>query len=209
MEVARGAATRADPGRAVRSSFPGDIHGLIRRTGTGYRVELVDGPPVCRHRPSVEVLFRSAAQAAGPFAAGVIMTGHGRRRCRRAARDARSRRADDRSERGDVHRLRHAARGHSPRRGQVRHAARLDRCHDPGLAGQRGFGHVALNQCAGKSGHRSRIGSEPAGRVALDRDSRADRSARSVLIRADHLAAADRPERDPGVWVDRVLHEVD
>ena len=53
------------------------MHGLIRRSGTGYRVELVEGPPVCRHRPSVEVLFRSAAQAAGPFAAGVIMTGMG------------------------------------------------------------------------------------------------------------------------------------
>jgi two-component system chemotaxis response regulator CheB len=63
------------PGRAL--VIPGDTHGLIRRTGSGYRVELVDGPPVCRHRPSVEVLFRSAAQAAGPFAAGVIMTGMG------------------------------------------------------------------------------------------------------------------------------------
>ena len=63
------------PGRAL--VIPGDIHGLVRRSGTGYRVELVDGPPVCRHRPSVEVLFRSAAQAAGPFAAGVIMTGMG------------------------------------------------------------------------------------------------------------------------------------
>ena len=48
--------------------IPGDAHGLVRRTGAGYRVELVDGPPVCRHRPSVEVLFRSAAQAAGPRA---------------------------------------------------------------------------------------------------------------------------------------------
>ena len=63
------------PGRAL--VIPGDTHGLIRRTGNGYRVELVDGPPVCRHRPSVEVLFRSAAQAAGPYAAGVIMTGMG------------------------------------------------------------------------------------------------------------------------------------
>jgi two-component system chemotaxis response regulator CheB len=63
------------PGRAL--VIPGDIHGLIRRTGHGYRVELVEGPPVCRHRPSVEVLFRSAAQAAGPYAAGVIMTGMG------------------------------------------------------------------------------------------------------------------------------------
>jgi two-component system, chemotaxis family, protein-glutamate methylesterase/glutaminase len=62
-------------GRAL--VIPGDFHGLIRRSGTGYRVELVEGPPVCRHRPSVEVLFRSAAQAAGPHAAGVIMTGMG------------------------------------------------------------------------------------------------------------------------------------
>jgi two-component system chemotaxis response regulator CheB len=63
------------PGRAL--VIPGDKHGLIRRAGAGFRVELVDGPPVCRHRPSAEVLFRSAAQAAGPFAAGVIMTGMG------------------------------------------------------------------------------------------------------------------------------------
>lgn len=57
--------------------IPGDVHGVIRRAGTGYRVELVEGPPVCRHRPSVDVLFRSAAQAAGGYAAGVIMTGMG------------------------------------------------------------------------------------------------------------------------------------
>jgi two-component system chemotaxis response regulator CheB len=63
------------PGRAL--IIPGEKHGIVRRSGTGYRVELVDGPPVCRHRPSVEVLFRSAAQAAGPYAAGVIMTGMG------------------------------------------------------------------------------------------------------------------------------------
>jgi two-component system chemotaxis response regulator CheB len=62
-------------GRAL--VIPGDTHGMIRRSGNGYRVELVEGPPVCRHRPSVEVLFRSVAQAAGPFAAGVIMTGMG------------------------------------------------------------------------------------------------------------------------------------
>ena len=63
------------PGRGIL--IPGDFHGVVRRSGTGYRVELVEGPPVCRHRPSVEVLFRSAAQAAGPYAAGVIMTGMG------------------------------------------------------------------------------------------------------------------------------------
>ena len=63
------------PGRVL--VIPGDIHGLVRRTGVGYRVELVDGPAVCRHKPSVEVLFRSTAQAAGPHAAGIIMTGMG------------------------------------------------------------------------------------------------------------------------------------
>jgi two-component system chemotaxis response regulator CheB len=63
------------PGRAL--IIPGDVHGVVRRAGAGHRIELVEGPPVCRHRPSVEVLFRSAAQAAGPSAAGVIMTGMG------------------------------------------------------------------------------------------------------------------------------------
>jgi two-component system, chemotaxis family, protein-glutamate methylesterase/glutaminase len=57
--------------------IPGDIHGLVRRTGSGYRVELVEGPQVRRHRPSVEVLFRSTAQAAGPYGVGIIMTGMG------------------------------------------------------------------------------------------------------------------------------------
>jgi two-component system chemotaxis response regulator CheB len=57
--------------------IPGDIQGLVRRTGVGYRVELIEGPPVCRHKPSAEVLFRSTAQAAGPHAAGIIMTGMG------------------------------------------------------------------------------------------------------------------------------------
>jgi two-component system chemotaxis response regulator CheB len=71
-------ARQHEPIRSGRALIiPGDMHGIIRRSGSGYRVELVDGPPVCRHRPSVEVLFRSAAQAAGPFATGVIMTGMG------------------------------------------------------------------------------------------------------------------------------------
>ena len=40
-------------------------------------MEILDGPPVSRHRPSVDVLFRSVAQAAGPNALGLIMTGMG------------------------------------------------------------------------------------------------------------------------------------
>jgi two-component system chemotaxis response regulator CheB len=74
-----GEARQHEPIRSGRALIMpgGEMHGIIRRSGAGYRVELVDGPPVCRHRPSVEVLFRSAAQAGGPFAAGVIMTGMG------------------------------------------------------------------------------------------------------------------------------------
>jgi two-component system chemotaxis response regulator CheB len=66
-------------GEPVRSGrvlmIPGGKHGLIRRVGGGYRIELVEGPPVTGFCPSVDVLFRSASQAAGPYAAGVIMTG--------------------------------------------------------------------------------------------------------------------------------------
>ena len=78
IEIEVAEARQHEPIRAGRALvIPGDFHGLVRRSGTGYRVELVEGPPVCRHRPSVDVLFRSAAQAAGPHAAGVIMTGMG------------------------------------------------------------------------------------------------------------------------------------
>jgi two-component system chemotaxis response regulator CheB len=56
---------------------PGDSHVLVKRAGRGYQVELSDGPLVSRHRPSVDVLFRSAAVAAGGNAIGVIMTGMG------------------------------------------------------------------------------------------------------------------------------------
>ncbi|MET0319426.1 MAG: chemotaxis response regulator protein-glutamate methylesterase [Duganella sp.] len=56
---------------------PGGKHMLLRRNGAQYFVEVVDGPLVNRHRPSVDVLFRSAARAAGANALGVIMTGMG------------------------------------------------------------------------------------------------------------------------------------
>lgn len=56
---------------------PGTHHLLLRRSGAQYRVEVRDGPLVSRHRPSVDVLFRSVAQAAGSNAIGIIMTGMG------------------------------------------------------------------------------------------------------------------------------------
>lgn len=56
---------------------PGDKHMLLERQGARYQVAVKDGPPVSRHRPSVDVLFRSAARAAGRNAMGVIMTGMG------------------------------------------------------------------------------------------------------------------------------------
>ncbi|MGI4721364.1 MAG: protein-glutamate methylesterase/protein-glutamine glutaminase [Janthinobacterium lividum] len=66
---------RVLPGQALIA--PGGRHMLVRRSGAQWRVEVVDGPLVNRHRPSVDVLFRSVAQSAGPNAMGVIMTGMG------------------------------------------------------------------------------------------------------------------------------------
>jgi len=56
---------------------PGNHHLLLKRSGARYYVEVKDGPLVSRHRPSVDVLFRSAARYAGKNAVGVIMTGMG------------------------------------------------------------------------------------------------------------------------------------
>jgi len=56
---------------------PGNHHTLLKRSGARYFVEIKDGPLVSRHRPSVDVLFRSAARYAGKNAVGVIMTGMG------------------------------------------------------------------------------------------------------------------------------------
>jgi Chemotaxis response regulator containing a CheY-like receiver domain and a methylesterase domain len=67
---------RVLPGHAYLA--PGHSHLLLQRSGANYMTKLDQGPPVSRHRPSVDVLFRSAAQAAGPNAVGVILTGMGK-----------------------------------------------------------------------------------------------------------------------------------
>ncbi|MEJ2624363.1 MAG: chemotaxis response regulator protein-glutamate methylesterase [Pseudolabrys sp.] len=56
---------------------PGDKHMLLQRSGARYYVSVKEGPLVSRHRPSVDVLFRSAARFAGANAVGIIMTGMG------------------------------------------------------------------------------------------------------------------------------------
>lgn len=66
---------RVMDGRALIA--PGNRHLLVRRSGGYYTVEVTGGPAVSGHRPSVDVLFRSTAQAAGANAVGVILTGMG------------------------------------------------------------------------------------------------------------------------------------
>ena len=67
---------RVLPGHAYIA--PGHSHLLLKRSGANYMTELSQGPPVNRHRPSVDVLFRSAANVAGANALGIILTGMGK-----------------------------------------------------------------------------------------------------------------------------------
>lgn len=73
VEARHGDAVR--PGRALIA--PGGRHMRLLRQGNAYKVEVLDGPLINHHRPSVDVLFRSVAQQAGAAAIGVIMTGMG------------------------------------------------------------------------------------------------------------------------------------
>lgn len=63
------------PGKVLIA--PGNRHLLLRRSGALYMAQVKEGPLVCRHRPSVEVLFNSVAQSAGGNAVGVMLTGMG------------------------------------------------------------------------------------------------------------------------------------
>ncbi|MFC4278776.1 protein-glutamate methylesterase/protein-glutamine glutaminase [Achromobacter aloeverae] len=66
---------RVAPGCALIA--PGGRHMVLKRSGAQYYVDVLDGPLVNRHRPSVDVLFRSVARSAGANALGIIMTGMG------------------------------------------------------------------------------------------------------------------------------------
>jgi two-component system chemotaxis response regulator CheB len=63
------------PGQALIA--PGNKHLLLKRSGARYYVEIKDGPLVNRHRPAVDVLFRSVARYAGKNSMGIVMTGMG------------------------------------------------------------------------------------------------------------------------------------
>ncbi len=63
------------PGLALVA--PGGRHMALTRNGSGYAVDVRDGEPVNRHKPSVDVLFHSVARIAGAGALGIIMTGMG------------------------------------------------------------------------------------------------------------------------------------
>lgn len=66
---------RVMPGLALIA--PGGKHMVLKRSGAYYQVDVIDGPQVNRHKPSVDVLFRSVARFAGKNAIGIIMTGMG------------------------------------------------------------------------------------------------------------------------------------
>ena len=63
--------------RGLALIAPGGLHMQLRKAAGQYYVHVVDGPPVNRHKPSVDVLFKSAAEVAGRDALGIIMTGMG------------------------------------------------------------------------------------------------------------------------------------
>ena len=93
-------------GRALIA--PGNHHMLLKRSGARYYVEIKDGPLVCRHRPSVDVLFRSAARYAGQKCRRRHHDRHGGRRRPGHAGDERGRRRDHRPGREILRRVRHA-----------------------------------------------------------------------------------------------------
>ena len=81
---------RRPAGARHRAHRPGGRHLQLRKAGGQYFAVVADGPPVNRHKPSVEVLFNSAARVVGPNALGIMLTGMGAdgAKAMRAMRDA-------------------------------------------------------------------------------------------------------------------------
>jgi hypothetical protein len=102
------------PGHAYIA--PGHSHLLLARSGANYITRLDQGEPVNRHRPSVDVLFRSAAQAAGKNAVGVILTGMGKDGAIGMLEMKQCRRLQFCAGRAELRGVRHAARGDRGRR---------------------------------------------------------------------------------------------
>ncbi len=143
------------PGHAYVA--PGGLHLAVQLSGADYVVALDEGPPVNRHRPSVEVLFRSVAQVRGPERDRRDADRHGPRRCRRDARDARRRCAQPGAGRGQLRRLRHAARGGGGRRRARGSASVADRPASGAAVARSGAGALAgLTEPTGSPGGRTR-----------------------------------------------------
>lgn len=100
------------PGHALIAQ--GNAHLLVKRSGANYVCELSDGPPVNRHRPSVDVLFRSAANHVSKNAIGMIFTGMGKNGAQ-GMLEMKQAGAFIRSGQGQLHGIRHAQGRYSGR----------------------------------------------------------------------------------------------
>ena len=115
---------------------PGHSHLRIRRSGVGYLTELLSTPPVNRHRPSVDVLFDSAAEVVGRNAIGVILTGMGKDGANGLLRMRRAGARTFGQDEASCVRLWHAARGSADRcsRGCGRYRRVAEACDGLGRA---------------------------------------------------------------------------
>ncbi len=192
-------------GRALIA--PGNRHTLLKRSGARYYVEVRDGPLVCRHRPSVDVLFRSVARYAGKNAVGVIMTGMGDDGAQGMAEMKGGRGPHHRPGRGHLGRLRHAAGGHKARRRGQGPGARADRGRGASVVRGRDHGRLThfhpQRQAASKPPRRwrpvsrARGSSDPGCTSAVDRAPFASLLESSHSIRRPSTPGARFPLRRP------------
>ena len=128
------------PGHAYIA--PGDRHLLVERDGARYLCRLSNGPHVNRHRPSVDVMFRSVAQNVGPNAVGVMLTGMGDDGARGLKEMMEAGAGTIAQDEASQRRLGHARRGRENRGGDARAAPAAHRGAGAGTcaaAGRRGM----------------------------------------------------------------------